>query len=322
MRRLLYIIFAGVLLMMVAVTSAQSPGGKRHITPVNNAATRTQYVNDARGDSARMLERRRARSTQYLDENGITIMVDTVTGQEWIDSTLLAAPPKMKMPLLYAVEVGVNVWDPVMRIFGQKYGGVDFSAAVNLHNRYLPTFEAGLGMADKTPAAMNYNYHSPVAPYFKIGADYNFLYNSDPDYRFYAGLRYGFSSFKFDIRDVTLSNDYWGDPAGINFPRASVTAGWFEFILGLRVKIAGPVSAGWALKYHSTLHRTHPATGDAWYIPGYGTSTSSLSGAFSITYTINLTRKAAYAPVDIPVDAATDTTATDTISANHAHSTR
>lgn len=324
MRRLLYIIFAAVttLTAIVAQTpeksetpvfdtadsiaadvadndsmlsdSAIQPAAvtpvtrKRRINPVNNEATRTQNHNDALGDSLRMLERRRQRSHHYHDENGNLIMVDTVTGEEWVDSTMLPKPPKMKQPLLFGAEVGVNIWDPLMRAFGQKYGGVDFSAALNLHNRYIPTVEIGIGMANKTPAAMNYTYKTPAVPYFKLGIDYNFIYNSDPDYRFVAGVRYGFSAFSYSLSNVTFNDTYWGEKEPIDFPTQKVTAGWFELVLGLRVKIYGPLSAGWMFRYHSLLHQTHPVTGDAWYIPGYGTSSSSITGSFSFVYNINL----------------------------------
>lgn len=272
-------------------TRQQHPERKRRVNPVNNAATRTQHNNDAQGDTARMLERRRQRSIHYHDENGNTIMVDTVTGVEWVDSTMLPSPPKMVQPVLYAVEVGVNIWDPVMRIFGQKYGGFDISAALNLHNRYIPTFEAGIGMAKNTPSNMNFTYVTPVAPYFKIGADYNFIYNSDPDYRFVAGVRYGFSTFSYRLDNVTFDDSYWGQSGSIAFPRQNVTAGWFEIGIGLRVKIAGPISAGWMMRYHSLLHQTKPATGEAWYIPGFGSSGSALTGSFSFIYTFGLSDK-------------------------------
>ena len=270
------------------VNTPTRPNRNRRVTAVNNAATRTQNVNDPTGDSLRIIERRRQRSTQFENPDGTIVMVDTVTGQEWIDSTMLPKPPKMLQPLMFAVEVGVNVWDPVMRIFGQKYGGVDFSAGLNLHNRYIPTFEAGFGMANKTPSDMNFTYKSPLAPYFKLGADYNFIYNSDPDYRFIAGLRYGFSAFRYSVENVTFDDSYWGEDVSIAFPSQSVTAGWFELVLGLRVKIVGPISAGWMLRYHSILHQSHPSTGDAWYIPGYGTSGSMITGSFSIVYNLQL----------------------------------
>lgn len=274
------------ILAMLVIGAVVPVLGQRRITPVNNAATRTQSQNDAAGDSARALERRRARSTHYHDDNGNIVFIDTVTGVEWRDSTLLPKAPPMKYPLLSAINIGVNVWDPAMRAFGQKYGGADAFVNVSLHNRYMPTFEFGMGTANDTPDEQNYTYKSPLAPYFKLGCDYNFLYNSNPDYQFYAGVRYGFSAFKFSVEDITQAPDYWGSQPPFSIPSASVTAGWFEIGLGLRVKIAGNISAGWGVKYHSILHRSHPATGDAWYIPGYGTEGSSLSCSFNIVYTL------------------------------------
>lgn len=259
---------------------------QRRATPVNNAATRTQSSNDPTSDSIRAIERRRAVSIQATDENGNIVMVDTVTGTEWVDSTLLPKPPKMLYPKLYNLEIGVNIWDPIMRAFKQHYGGIDFSAALNLYNRYLPTIEAGMSAAKNTPADNNYTYHSPLSPYFKIGADYNFIYNSDSDYRFTVGLRYGFSTFKYSADNSTLDSGYWGENAVMNIPSTSATAGWFEIVLGLRVHIYGPISAGWAFRYHGILHQSHPAIGDPWEIPGYGTASSSLSGSFTISYTI------------------------------------
>lgn len=275
-----------ILMLVFAVTAISPVLAQRRATPVNNAATRTQSKNDARGDSLRALERRRARSTQYTDDKGKIVMVDTVTGVEWVDSTLLPKAPPMKYQLLHAINVGVNIFDPVMRLCGQKYGGADAYVNVSLHNRYLPTFEFGMGKADVSPADNNFTYNTPLSPYFKIGMDYNFMYNSNPNYQFFAGVRYGFSPFKYTISDVSLTNGgYWGEET-MNFGQVSATAGWAEILIGLRVKLFKQVSAGWAFKYHQITNQSHPALGDPWYIPGYGSSTSSLAVSFSISYTL------------------------------------
>ncbi|MEE1207065.1 MAG: DUF6048 family protein [Muribaculaceae bacterium] len=290
MRRLITIIATAVL-VLVGVLSVPQAEAQRRVTPVNNAATRTQYKNDERGDSARALERRRARSTHYHDENGNIIMVDTLTGVEWTDSTLLPKAPPMKYPLMHDISVGINFWDPVMRAFGQKYGGADAWVALSLHNRFVPVFEFGMGTAKKTPVDNNYTYHGKLAPYFRLGMDYNFLYNSNPDYRIFAGVRYGFSAFKFSADGITVDDPYWGETSSMSIPSTSASAGWLEVGIGLRVKLFGPISAGWMVKYHTVLHQSHPAVGDPWYIPGYGTATSALGGSFSIIYTLPLNRK-------------------------------
>lgn len=286
MKRLLTIIACVLTLVWVGMPAIEA---QRRITPVTAPDPRRQPVDSALVKK-RELEQRRARSVHYHDASGRAVMVDTVTGTEWVDSTLLPPPPKMKYPLLYDVTVGVNIWDAIMRAFGQKYGGVDFAASLNMHNRYFPTFEAGLGMARNTPSGNNYTYRSPIAPYFKIGLDYNFIYNSDPAYKFFAGVRYGFSAFSYEITDAELSGGYWDETIKFDIPSQKVTAGWFEVGIGLRVKLWGPISAGWSVKYHTLLHHSTPASGDPWYVPGYGTFGSALSGAFTLSYTIGLNK--------------------------------
>lgn len=277
-------------MVLCTLLSAPNAMAQRRATPVNTPATRTQPIIDERGDSLRALERRRAHSTHYHDENGNIIMVDTLTGVEWTDSTLLPKAPPMKYPLLQDITVGVDIWDPVMRAFGQKYGIGGVWAQVSLHNRYFPIVEVGLGSAKNKSDHANFTYHSPMAPYFRLGMDYNFLYNSNPDYRFFAGLRYGFSSFKFSLTDITMDDPYWNEDVNFNIPSVTTSAGWVEFGLGLRVRLFANISAGWYIKFHKIVHQTHPISGDAWYIPGFGTKGSALAGSFSITYTIPINK--------------------------------
>lgn len=279
--RLAAMTLLAALFAVVPVTLAQ-----RRVTPVNTPATRTQPHNDAKGDTLRALERRKARSTSYVDDRGVTIFVDTVTGTEWVDSLMLPKAPPMIYPLLHDISVGLNVLDPVLRATGQRYGGADAWLAVSLHNRYIPTFEAGIGGANSTPDYSNFTYVGKAAPYFRLGADYNFLYNSNPDYRFTAGLRYGFSHFRFAVNNVTANDPYWGQTGQFNIPSTACTAGWAEFVLGLRVQLWRQWAAGWTVRYRQMLHCTSPATGDPWYIPGYGTNNGNIGATFSVIYTI------------------------------------
>lgn len=264
---------------------------RRRISPVTTAATTTQAVNELAGDTAVINAARRARSTHYHDEQGRAVYVDTITGDKWVDSLSMPKVVKMDFGLWHSVAFGVDLWDPLMRAFGQKYGLAGVMAQVNLHNRYLPTFEAGLGMAKSTPSGLNYTYHSPLSPYFKIGCDYNFLYNSNPDYLFMAGLRYGFSALSFSVTDITVDSPYWQETGHPSIPSQKATAGWVEFALGLRVKIAGPISAGWMIKYHGLVHQSKPEYGQPWYIPGYGSRGSTLSASIMLTYTLPINNK-------------------------------
>lgn len=278
-----------VLLMLLPLCPG-SAEAQRRVTPVTPASPMRAPVDSAL-IRQRALEARRARSTQYTDDQGKTVMVDTVTGTEWVDSTMLPKKPKMLYPKIYEVSVGLNIWDPVMRIFGQDYGIGGVDVRLNMYNRYIPTFEIGLGQARHTADEYGYTYRSPLAPYAKLGIDYNFLFNSNPAYQLYGGLRYGLASFKYEVTGATDPGTYWGDKTTFDIPSQSASAGWLEVVLGLRVRLWGNISAGWALRYHTILHQSHPVGGDPWYIPGYGTASSPLSGSITISYTIPLGHK-------------------------------
>ncbi len=269
--------------VLLLVTVVPFMTAQRRVTPVNNAATATQPINENREKNDSL---NKSNYMEFTDDNGRVILIDTVTGKEFVDSTALPVVPKMIYPLFYGASVGVDIWDPVMRLFGQSYGMIEFSAEVNLHNRYMPVIEVGLGKAYNAPEDNNYVYRSPVSPYFRIGANYNFIYNSNPDYVAYAGIRYGFSPFKYQIDNVVLDGSYWGEDVNFNIPSQSATVGYLSLQFGIKVKIAGPVSLGWSFRYHRIIHESKATYGEPWYIPGFGTRNSAISGSFSIFYTL------------------------------------
>jgi hypothetical protein len=287
--RLKSVLAITIAMIVLTAVNAFADQPKRRISPVNNAATETQAINEAKTDTARINAARRAASTQYTDDNGNVFYIDTITGEKWVDSTAIkVAKKRMKYPLLHSTALGVNIWDPVMRVFGQKYGLTSAWLELSLYNRYKPIVEVGLGHANYAPADGNFTYTSPLSVFFKLGMNYNFMFNSSPDYQFMAGLKYGFTPFSYSINNVTVNSPYWNETAEFDIPAQHATVGWLEFTLGLRVKIWGPISAGWEFKYHARLHESKNQYGDPWYIPGYGTRSSSLAGSFSISYTLPL----------------------------------
>ncbi|MCH5220915.1 MAG: hypothetical protein J1F05_01100 [Muribaculaceae bacterium] len=291
--------------------------GRRRMTPVNTAATTTQAINETANDTSRINAKRRAASINYVDDRGYTIYVDTITGEEWMDSTLLKHGKKMEQPLLHAISVGVNIWDPVMRAVGQKYGIADAFVELSLYNRFKPVVEVGLGAAKYRPEGGNYTYRSPMSVYFRVGAYYNFLYNSNPDYSFMAGVKYGYSNFKYSIDDVTLNSPYWDESTYFGVEAQHASAGWLELALGLRVKIYGPISAGWTFKYQNFLHQSKASYGEPWYIPGFGSRNSSITGSFSVVYTLGFKeKKKLLEPIDdaIPISNSIENDSIDTLS--------
>lgn len=274
-------------LMLTALCLAAAIGtsAQRRVTPVQapdpGTAPKTERVKKI--DRSKLVE--------MTDANGNTILVDTITGTEVQDSLMLPAPPKMEYPLLHEVIAGVNLWNPLMRAFGQSYGLGDVWAEVSLHNRYFPFLAIGVDNCDDSPDDSNFTFRSPVSPYVKLGASYNFFYNSNPDYKLQMGLRYGFTTYKWNVDDVTVNEGYWDDPSHFSIRNQRSTAGYLEITFGLKVKIVKNWSLGWNIIYHSLLHETKNANGQPMFIPGFGKRGSVVTGSFSLMYTFPINKK-------------------------------
>lgn len=282
-----------IILLIIGSLVVSHTVAQRRVTPVKAGSKNLVGINENKqpGDSID-----RSKLVSVTDDMGHTVLVDTVTGKEVpdtaaVDGVTQGRVPKMINPLLFSASVGVDIWDPLMRIFGQSYGLIGFSAELNLHNRYIPVVEVGLGNANSTPTNQNYTYHVDVSPYFRIGANYNFLYNSNPDYQFVAGLRYGWTRFSYQLRDVTIGDPYWGESQTVDFPSQTSSVSYLNVIFGLRVKIWKPISMGWNVRFRTILHETAQPGGKPWYIPGYGSRNGIITGSFSIFYTFSLSGK-------------------------------
>lgn len=281
---------AALLLVLAAIPAATA---QRRITPVRPS---TPGQTPAAAETTGAIDRTHLVTT--TDAEGRTVTVDTITGKEFVDSTLLGRVPPMEYPLIFRVTAGVNVWDPLMRVFGQKYGLGEVWGELNMHNRYFPAFAFGLGNCYDTPANNNYTFRTPISPFFKLGASYNFLYNSNPDYQLLAGMRYGLAFQRWSVTDITVDEGYWNDPSHFTLDGLSSTTGFLEISFGLRVRIVGGLSAGWNIIYHTILHSSKAPHGQPMYIPGYGKRSSAVTGSFSFAYTFDLNKAAA--PAEVP----------------------
>lgn len=265
------------IIMTVMAVTALSGIAQRRITPVKREPDKTSTTDSVKTRPESVVE--------VPDIHGNIVLVDTISGHEYTD-TILTTAPKLIYPKWESASIGVNAWDPVMRCFGQKYGLISFWGEISIHNWIKPYVEVGFGSASDTPEKNNYTYKSGIAPFLKIGANYNFLYNSNPAYSVYLGLRYGITNFSYSVEDVNVYQGYWGDDITMDLPSQRITAGYLEVGVGLKVMIATHVYLGWEVKAHAILHRGKATYGNPWYIPGYGTDGSLFSGSFSVSYTL------------------------------------
>ncbi len=305
MRYLKYVI---VFLMLALAVDASA---QRRVTPIQNPDNTPKQTDTKKKEATVKLAdgtevpARPESVVEMRDMQGRIVLVDTISGIEYRD-TILTQAPKLIYPFAEAVSVGVNLWDPIMRALGQKYGLIGFWGEFSIHNWFKPYAEIGFGMADSTPKDKNYTYKSSMAPYMKFGLNYNFLYNSNPDYTVYLGLRYGISHFSYEVTNVSLNQGYWDETQTINIPKQTATVGYAEFLVGLKVMIAKNFYLGWELKAHTLLHKGSHKNGDPWYIPGYGTDPSLFTGSFSLSYRLPLAKKSEAKPDIVPPGADAD----------------
>ena len=259
------------LLLLSLAAAAQDTTATRRVTPVRPSTNVT--LRPGKDVSAEVVE-------QYITGDSIKLLEEQ--RRDSLRRTYT------RYPRLTDLAIGLNFIDPLLMAFGQKYASVDVNATLNMWNRLQPTLAIGIGWARNRPDDMNFTYRAKPSPYLKIGANYNFLFKSKPDYQVTLGLRLGYSTFGYEITDITHTNSYWRESLTYSITGQRSHALWGEVTAGLKVRITGPFSLGWNITWHHMF--TCPLTGNSrpWYIPGYGTRDSALAFAMTACYTLKL----------------------------------
>ena len=189
------------------------------------------------------------------------------------------------VPLFNGIAVSVDLVGPMQMVFGD-YGQYEAALRINLKDRYFPIVELGIGKADHNDDATDITYNTS-APYAKIGVDFNLLKNKHDIYRLFAGARYAFTSFKYDLSHPGMTDPVWGGMAPYEGYGIKCSYQWLEIVIGVDAKMWGPVYLGWSVRYRSRLSHNDGTMGNTWYVPGFGKAgSSSLGGTFNIAIDI------------------------------------
>ncbi len=221
--------------------------------------------------------------------------IDEKTIQQYISGDTVSAAREARKdslrrvythyPRLTGIDLYATWLDLLLMACGQDYGSVGVGVNINMWNRLLPTAELGFGRARSTLDDGKGTYRGKFSPYFKVGAQYNFLFKQKPDYRLGVGVIMGYSTFGYDVTDIDINDNYWQYHETLDITGERASALWAELTAGIKVKIAGHVSLGWSAHYHFMLHSPRSDRGKPWYIPGYGTRSSNLTATAAVYYT-------------------------------------
>lgn len=187
------------------------------------------------------------------------------------------------IPLFRGIAVSVDAVGPVQMMISD-YGQYEAALKVNLKDKYFPVIEIGIGQTNHEDEATSIKYKTS-APFARIGCDFNIAKNKHDIYRIFAGARYAFTSFKYDISGPDVEDPVWGTATPYGEKDVKGSYHWIEALVGVDAKIAGPLRLGWSVRYRSRLAKKSGEIGDPWYVPGFGKQGGSVLGAtFNITF--------------------------------------
>lgn len=191
-----------------------------------------------------------------------------------------------KAPVFGGIAVSADLVGPLMKALGSDYSQMEVAARANFKGKYFPVFELGYGESDCEGEETG-NTYKTRAPYFRIGMDYNFTKKWYTGNRLYIGIRYAFSSFKYDISSPNFTDPVWGGEFPFVFNGLSGNSHWGEVVLGIETKIWKIFHLGWNVRYKMRMKHSEAPQGTPWYVPGFGKNGSScIGGTFNIIFDI------------------------------------
>lgn len=179
--------------------------------------------------------------------------------------------------------IGVEIAGLGNYLLGSDIMSTEAMFQANILNRFMPVAEIGFAKVETTSDATEIRYNTS-APFFRIGCDYNFFHDKAhlPGF-LYGGIRYGFSSFSYDVDAPAMTDPNYGGQMEIPFSYhgMNTTAHWLEIVAGMKVKIYKGFCMGWSVRYKKRLSYTKHENTEPWYIPGFGKNAST---GFTLSY--------------------------------------
>lgn len=194
---------------------------------------------------------------------------------------------KYRYPLLNGMSVSVNLFPPLMNLFGKEYGNYEGMVTFDLHHRFFPQAGAGIGFCD----VMNddsVRYHcTKHFPFFKAGMLYNFNYNDLKPNDFYgAFVRFGYAYSEAKIKGLRYTDAFWGKTDPMTIDGLAYHSVWMELGGFIKVQVAKHISLGWDVSFKPFLHKGKEKQGEPYFVPGYGVTSNKLGFGFHLYYDI------------------------------------
>lgn len=193
---------------------------------------------------------------------------------------------QQEAPVFGGVAVSADLVGAVMKVSNADYSQMEVAARLNFKGKYFPIFELGYGESNYEGAETG-NIFKTRAPYFRIGADYNFTKKWYTGNRLYLGVRYAFTSFNYDVGAPGFRDPVWNMEVPFLFEGLHANSHWGEVVFGIETRIWSIFHLGWSLRYKMRMSHNEDKNMLPWYVPGYGKFGSScIGGTFNVIFDI------------------------------------
>jgi len=131
----------------------------------------------------------------------------------------------------------------------------------------------------------------PPGEKYGIGIDYNAYRNwYGMQNNITVGFRYGFASFSQRLnsyRIFTSNNFFPNETVMVPFEKPDLTAGWIEFVLGLKVELIANIYLGASVSLRNRISEKQPGRFNNLFIPGFGRTNDFSKYGVGFNYTIS-----------------------------------
>lgn len=194
-----------------------------------------------------------------------------------------------KAPVFGGAAIYVDAVGPIMKAFGSAGSNMEVGVRINFKEKFFPVGELGIGTCSRN-GAENTNHFSTTAPFFRVGMDYNINKKVNGN-RFFAGGRYGFSSFKYDFTNAELIDPVWHTLSPLSVESQSATCHWLELVVGVETKLWRFIRLGFTARMKFQLANMGSTYGDPYYIPGFGRNGQPFGGTFYVAFDVGKSAK-------------------------------
>lgn len=195
------------------------------------------------------------------------------------------------------VRIGYDLGGMANTLLSDQLDYHDFIIDTDI-NKFL--FNVEYGNATFQANNLYINYKS-TGNYFRLGLDYNFMYDSKDFNALFFGFRYATSTFDEEVQypsQNAIQMDTRWPVDTFNIGNNGVNAGWVEANLGLRVRVWNNFYMGMTVRYKIKpwVNKSSDGTLVPFYVPGFGKDLNSdrWNLAYFIAYRIPFRKKKVY----------------------------